>query len=766
MKKLNKKKHSLRSYFNNRLLLIAILSLLVVAHFWISTESKTFKHEANTLREHFIETQRAEVVFEVNKTIDYTKYTQKLIEQRLQENIKTRVYEAYSIAMNIYKEYKDVASASQITEMIKIALEPIRFNNGRDYYFIEDISAENTAIALMLPGKEGEDRYNVKDVNGKYFIREMVDLVKTEGEGFVTYYRELPFSTKPLPKISFVKLFEPYNWFIGTGEYLDDVEKDIQKESLERLSQIRFNKSGYIYVNTYDGISLIKDGKIVEEHLDLWEYIDPDGNKVIQMEREAIKNPTGGFINYFWPKIDSNVHEMKISFVRGFPEWQWMIGAGFYVNDIEPEIDILRQKLKQSMLKNILKIVIILFSVTLVVLFMGRFFYNRIWKNIQIFMTFYKKAADESLTIELNDFNIEEFAVMAKSANAMISGRNETMQLLQDSEEKLRLLFDNMQNGLAYHKIILDEDEKPVNYVFVSLNDAYVNLTGLIREEVIGKQISDVLPDFEIETTNWIEVYGKVAMTGQSIKFESYSESLSKWFSINAYSPKKGYFATIIEDISARKKIETERNENRERLKVINKLLRHDLTNDYSVIRSAIRLYKSNGDKSMLQEIDKRVDKGLNTIEIVRKQESLLNRHYDLYAINLTEILETVQKQYPKIEFDLQHEYQVFADEVIQSVVDNISNNAFIHGLATKLIISVTEEDEYYKLSFADDGVGIPDEVKGKIFEEGFIYGKSGNTGIGLYIVSKTVERYDGFITVKDNQPDGTIFEIKLRKFK
>ena len=123
-------------------------------------------------------------------------------------------------------------------------------------------------------------------------------------------------------------------------------------------------------------------------------------------------------------------------------------------------------------------------------------------------------------------------------------------------EDSHQFLLENMMNGYAYHKTIFDE-EKPVNYVFLEVNKAFERLTGLKRDEIIGKKVTEVLPGIENDPADWIGVYGMVAVSGKPIRFENYSEKLKKWYSIYAYSPKKGYFAAIFEDITVRKELET-----------------------------------------------------------------------------------------------------------------------------------------------------------------------------------------------------------------
>ncbi|PKM56417.1 MAG: hypothetical protein CVU98_11380 [Firmicutes bacterium HGW-Firmicutes-3] len=123
-----------------------------------------------------------------------------------------------------------------------------------------------------------------------------------------------------------------------------------------------------------------------------------------------------------------------------------------------------------------------------------------------------------------------------------------TEKLLK-SEEQYRLLTSEMQLGLALHEIIVDDQGKPTDYRFLSVNEAYEQLTGLKKEDVLGKTVLEVLPNLEHE---WIDKYGEVALTGKSIQFESYAREIGKYYSVSSYSPKKGQFAVLVEDITDR----------------------------------------------------------------------------------------------------------------------------------------------------------------------------------------------------------------------
>jgi len=103
---------------------------------------------------------------------------------------------------------------------------------------------------------------------------------------------------------------------------------------------------------------------------------------------------------------------------------------------------------------------------------------------------------------------------------------------------------------LALHEIICDDDGTPVDYRFIFTNDSFEKVTGLRKEDIIGKTVLEVLPNIE---EYWIDAYGKVALTGNADRFENYAAELGRYYSTIAYSPKKGQFAVVIEDITERK---------------------------------------------------------------------------------------------------------------------------------------------------------------------------------------------------------------------
>jgi PAS domain S-box-containing protein len=129
-------------------------------------------------------------------------------------------------------------------------------------------------------------------------------------------------------------------------------------------------------------------------------------------------------------------------------------------------------------------------------------------------------------------------------------------EALQESEKEYRSLFSNMIDAFSFSQMVFDDSGKPIDFVYLQINDAYERMIGLKKERIIGKKASQVIPGIREDNPELFDQYGRVALTGKKEKFEYFLKHLQLWLNVSVYSPKKGYFAAVLENITERKKIE------------------------------------------------------------------------------------------------------------------------------------------------------------------------------------------------------------------
>ncbi|MHB0996842.1 MAG: PAS domain S-box protein, partial [Elusimicrobiales bacterium] len=141
------------------------------------------------------------------------------------------------------------------------------------------------------------------------------------------------------------------------------------------------------------------------------------------------------------------------------------------------------------------------------------------------------------------------------SSGEDITDRRRAETALKESEQRFRQLFEAMAEGFAIHEIICDAEGRPVDYLFLDVNPAFERLTGLKKEDIVGRTCLEVMPSTE---KIWIENYGRVALGGEPMHFESASAALGRVYEVNAFCPRKGRFAVSFFDVTERRRAERE----------------------------------------------------------------------------------------------------------------------------------------------------------------------------------------------------------------
>ena len=158
-----------------------------------------------------------------------------------------------------------------------------------------------------------------------------------------------------------------------------------------------------------------------------------------------------------------------------------------------------------------------------------------------------------------SEHDLRKLDLYARQAADFIE-RIRNAEALRESQNHYRLLFDSIEEGFCIIEVIFAENGKPVDYRFLEVNSSFERHTGLIDAQ--GKRISELAP---VPEEHWFEIYGQVALTGRTVRFQYHAEQLNRWYDVYASRygrPENHQVAVVFDDITARKQIEEDfRNE-------------------------------------------------------------------------------------------------------------------------------------------------------------------------------------------------------------
>lgn len=154
--------------------------------------------------------------------------------QDLERNVETQLKEETQVAMSILDEYNKKAQSGEMTvdQAKKEAanrVRDLRYDNGKGYFWID--TKEGVNVVLLGRDVEGKSRIDLVDPNGVHFIQEMIKNGLQEGGGYTDLEFAKPGETEPLPKRNYTVLFKPFDWVIGTGVWIDDIDTAVAERT-------------------------------------------------------------------------------------------------------------------------------------------------------------------------------------------------------------------------------------------------------------------------------------------------------------------------------------------------------------------------------------------------------------------------------------------------------------------------------------------------------------------------------------------------------
>lgn len=214
----------------------------------------------------------------------------------------------------------------------------------------------------------------------------------------------------------------------------------------------------------------------------------------------------------------------------------------------------------------------------------------------------------------------------------------------------------------------------------------------------------------------------------------------------------------LTDHIAARRALE----ESNDLLGMINRILRHDILNNLGMIQLALGQYRVTKRMDYIDGMEKALTRSVDLIEAMKQLEMIWSFGKPLKEYEMKAFIEGIAKGYD-IPIEVSGECNVLADDALSSVISNMISNAIKHGKTDRMRIVLEQGERISKISISDFGTGIPDKIVDKLFDEGFSYGTMAGSGLGLFIINRTMKRFGGGVSYEPTTPKGATFVLMFR---
>jgi len=757
---------------------IILLVALLVGGLWAGFDYRHLQYDAQARQKQLLTSSKILLQERVQRAVNYLTYTGKQTKKRLKKNIRERTYEACATAAGLVKRYKGKLDQDLLHSIVRDSLRNIRYNGERGYFFAVNMDGTGELISDK-PEQEGKQFSNLLNSDEQNIVQDMLTLARESGEGFYQYTWTKPGSdTRDHIKIAFIKFLPELDWLIGTGEYLEDVEQDLQQEILQRLDAVRFgiDEKEYIFVATYDGISLTGPAK----GRNMLNIQDANGLFIVRELIKQAKNG-GGFVQYVMPEFKGKRQAPKLSYVSGIPEWHWYIGTGEYIDTIDAQLEALSEKYRANLQKHLLYITAITLIIFLFNLLIVNFFSKKLQMQTSRFVDFFRQAAVKPVTLDESSFVHKEFRSIALAANGMLVERNRALQESRDARDHWVRTFSAIQDSI----LLFDAQG-----TCIQMNSAAEQLFADNDGEIIGSHYRNFLCEENL-----------VDRCRQDLKVHhDHIDTLisNKVFACSCYplvsnDDTLDYAIYILADVTNQRNLEEQLAQS-QRLESIGRLaggVAHDFNNILSAIIGNIELCLLTTDKNNpLYERLKQIEQsGLRAARLTKQllafsrreiiYPELMDLGEEVAELNEmlprllgehVEIVTRVQKELWPVKMDRGQFEQLLINLAVNGRDAMNSGGTLSIELTNTFLDSSYVKDrpemksgDYIMLGITDTGTGMSQEVTEHIFEPFFTTKEQGKgTGLGLATVHGIVKQNKGEIFVYSELGKGTTFKVYL----
>jgi len=230
-------------------LIVLLLYGMLTHMFFFFSQSKEAQKELVKYEKTLMDAQKDTLKEKVENLVQFVRYYDGRSSEKIKEDVKNIVNVTADIANNLYAEHHNSMEKDKLKEIIKSALRKIKFERDIGYLFLLDLQG-NTLIHVDEK-MVGTNIMHIQDVYGKYILKEFNKVLEEKGEGFVDYYWYIVSEDRKEMhyKISFVKMLDCYNWYVGAGEYLKYMKRFVQKDILNYIEANAKFKHGYFFIS-------------------------------------------------------------------------------------------------------------------------------------------------------------------------------------------------------------------------------------------------------------------------------------------------------------------------------------------------------------------------------------------------------------------------------------------------------------------------------------------------------------------------------------